>query len=121
MKLPAIRDIVIDIRTDFHLSLIMTDTSGVAVDISSGYTFSARAGGGPLEDGEINLSPTITSGPAGEITLSIPKAETALLSPNDHLDKEDRSVWDLIVNDGTYTDKLIKGVATITNTQATES
>lgn len=121
MREPAVFDIFIDRKATFDLVLLLKDDVGAAIDLT-GHTITAKAGGGPLAVGNIDLNPSLSGTPTdGQVTLVIDEAVTEGYSETETIAKSNRSTWDLLDDDGgapNKVDKLITGVCTIRESQA---
>ncbi len=115
---PGLLNLNCHIKATLNEVLLLTDADGNAWDLT-GYTARANAGGGPLDDGAIDITTTVTDEAGGEITLAIDEAVTATFDPTESPTNQPQ--WDLVIDDGTDVTKMLQGSFEIVRTQSDAS
>jgi len=108
-------------QADYYLAIYLQDSNGDAVNIT-GYTFDAEIVGDEdiIPDITYDLSVTIISASTGVIKIAIDKTEITTFSTTSAMPKSKRPKWDLLYTNGVdFTQKILKGIVNIEETQTT--
>ena len=114
MATPGTYNITIHDRCTWTVVFTLSDSAGNAFDLI-GYTVDAVANGDTswIPGGTLDLSPTITDAPAGEITTTLTATETGALS------KGSGANWDMLITktSTSTTTKVLQGTLEVKETQ----
>lgn len=97
----------VECGTDFSLALVYQNASGVAIDVSSGYTakMDIRTALGGSSVATLTSSSGITLGANGAITIALTDTQTTGIAAG-------RYVYDLELTTGSTTSRIIEGNVT---------
>ena len=97
----------VECGTDFSLALVYQNSSGVAIDVSSGYTakMDIRSAVGGSSVATLANGSGITLGSNGAITIALTDTQTTAIAAGIY-------VYDLEVTTGSTTSRLIEGNVT---------
>lgn len=101
----TVNNIVIDQGTTFSFTFNLTNVDGSAKDLSS-YTVAAQVRKSYYTSTKVDFT-TATVDAEGEITISLTATQTSEL-------KAGRYVYDIEIDDGTETIRVLEGIVTVT-------